>query len=340
MKINITPHPTREGWYYLEYRPDGYKGKRERIPVQGYDKACARRDMLEERLANPDRRPETHPRLKDVSAEYLLWLEKYRAAKTVYNKRYRLNDHIIPALGNYRVRELSQRILDDYGRDMATGSYRSDLYHLLALITWMVKRGYARPLDWKPEIPEYRPPVKTIPAPEDILAFLEAIPKEDQRLLFSLMLYTGLRWNEATRLRWENYQGDTLRLADTKTKVQERIYIPEHLQSWFSSNKKAEGWIFSHNGTKPYSNIQRALDQAEAVTGIKMTPHLFRHASATLLYQISNDLYAVKNHLRQSRITTTEIYTRYSVERSRQAVQSLAVHLDNLKNPSIPDEQR
>lgn len=340
MRINITPHPTREGWYYLEYRPDGYKGKRERIPVQGYDKACARRDMLEEQLANPDRRIETHPRLKDVSAEYLLWVEKYRAPMTQRNKRQRLNEHIIPALGHYRVKELSQRILDDYGRDMAKGSYRDDIYHLLALITWMVKRNYARPLDWKPEIPEYRPPVKTIPAPEDILQFLKRIPKEDQRILFSLMLYTGLRWNEATKLTWQDYQGDSFRLATTKTKVQERIFIPEHLQQWFRDNQKESGWIFTHNGKKPYSNIQRALDRAEKETGIKMTPHLFRHASATILYQISNDLYAVKNHLRQSRITTTEIYTRYSVERSRQAVQSLAVHLDNLTIPANPDEQR
>lgn len=340
MRVNITPHPTKPGWHYVEYRPNGYKGKRERLPFSSYEAACIRRDQL---LAQHDEPTvqELTPRLKDVKAEYLLWVEKYRSKSTLDNKRCRLNGHIIPGLGDFRVKDLTQRILDDYSKTMATMSYRDDIYHLLALITWMTKRRYCKPLDWKPEIPEYRQPIKTIPAPEDILLYLEAIRDEDKRTLFSLMLYTGLRWNEARHLRWEDYQEDSLRLSVTKTKVQERIYIPENLQQWFRDHCKPAGWIFIAKGRKaPYVNLQKALLAAGEATGIKMTPHLFRHASATLLYEISEDLYAVKNHLRQSRITTTEIYTRYSIQRSRKAVNSLVVHMDKIKTPITIENEK
>lgn len=339
ISINIVPHPTRKGSYYVEYRPDGYKGKRVRQIFNNYGEACAWREQLLEQYANPNRRVESsQPRLKDVYQEYLLWVKQNKAPATHQNKRCRLEDHIIPALGHLRARDLSQRVLDGYGKGIAKATYRDDVYHILAMVGWMVKRKYAKALDWKPEIPEYRQPIKSIPAPEDILLFLEKLKKEDHRVLFSLMLFTGLRWNEVTHLTWEDYQGDSFRLVVTKTKVQERIYIPDQLQQWFSDNKKDAGWVFSWNGKAPYKNLQGALAKAEKETGIKMTPHLFRHASATLLYQLTNDLYAVKNHLRQSRITTTEIYTRYSVERSRQAVKSLSVHLDNLKKPANAHE--
>lgn len=331
MNINITPHPTREGCYYVEYRPDGYKGKRIREPYESYGDAVTRREKLLDQFANPNRRIESHPRLKEIYQEYLVWVDANKAPATRQNKHCRLERHIIPALGHWRVRDLTQRVLDDYGRGMARASYRDDIYHLLALVSWMVKRRYAKPMDWKPEMPEYRSPVKSVPAPEDILLFLEKIKREDHRILFSLMLYTGLRWNEVTNLTWGDYQGDSFRLATTKTKIQERISIPDQLQPWFVANKKETGWVFSWNGTAPYKNLEKALQFAEKETGIHMTPHLFRHASATLLYQITNDLYAVKNHLRQSRITTTEIYTRYSVEQSKTAVNKLSVHLDNLK---------
>lgn len=332
MKVNITKHPSRDGWYYVEYRPDGYQGKRERIPVEGYDSACRRRDEIQSRYDAPAEPKQTHPRLKDVVREYLGWVELYKSAATAGNKRCRLLMHVIPKLGDLRVRDLSQRALDEYGRGMAKGSYRDDIYHLLALVTWMVRRHYAAPLTWKPEIPSYSAPVKTIPAPEDILRWLDAIPKESYRVLFAMMLYTGLRWNEVTHLRWEDYQGDSFRLSTTKTKKQESIYIPDHLQPWFEGSKKVEGWVFTVTGKAPVRNLQRVYWRATKETGVYMSPHLLRHASATMLYDLTGDLYAVKHHLRQSRITTTEIYTRYSIAKSKQAVSGIVVHMAKHRN--------
>jgi integrase len=329
MKANIINHPTHPGHYYLEYRPNGSKGKREREPFDTYNAAYVRKQELER--SHKLETPVVHPRLKDVYEEYLSWVDDNLAMASRENKRRRIVKHIIPGLGQYRVRELSQTIFDTYGKGMAKGSYLTDIYCIMAMITWMVKRKYAVALDWKPERPEYHRPVKNIPAPEDILIFIDHIPKENQRVLFSMMLYTGLRWHEATYLRWEDYRTDRLRLSTTKTKVPQTIYIPGELQPWFKDNQKKEGWIFTAWGRAPYKNLQHVLSNIYKETGIKMTPHLFRHASATLLYQMDNDLYAVKQHLRHSRITTSEIYTRYSIERSRKATSDLFLHINTYK---------
>lgn len=87
---------------------------------------------------------------------------------------------------------------------------------------------------------------------------------------------------------WELMENvrDSFRLTTTKTKIQERISIPDHLQKWFEDNRKDSGWIFTWKGDAPYKNLEKALQRAERETGIHMTPHLFRHASATLLYKL------------------------------------------------------
>lgn len=327
MKINITPHPTKEGWYYLEFRPNGSNGKRVRIPIEGHDNATSERDKLQTLHTRVKPLTTPHLTIAEAAPKYLEWVKQYRAHSTYQNKRARFEIHLVPGLGHLRIANLTQVILDAYGKNMASASYRDDLYHLLALISWMTKRNYCAPLGWKPELPQYSAPVKSVPAPDDILKFIELIPKPDQKTLFSMMLYTGMRWNEVAHLRWENYEGDSFRVVKVKTKKQIKKYIPAHLQQWFKDNQKPEGWVFTHNGRKPYVNLERMLKIVGEKVGIKMTPHLFRHTSATLLYQATGDLYQVKHHLQHSRITTTEIYTRYSIEESKASITALEKHL-------------
>ena len=46
------------------------------------------------------------------------------------------------------------------------------------------------------------------------------------------------------------------------------------------------------------------LDAIAQKVGLKINPHLLRHASATLLYEATGDIYAVQHHLRHSKVVT------------------------------------
>jgi len=337
--MSYRPHPTRPGWYYVEYRPHGYKGKLERLPVEGIDKAIE----LDARLKGRTRQtaaPQTmHPKIKDVVDQYLLWVKGNQSPATYRNKHNRLTRYIIPAMGDCRVRDLSQTILDDYAAQHSRAVYKVDHNCLMALVGWMIKRKLAAPLTWKPEAVSISPKVRTIPAPADILRMLAAIPKEDQRMLFTLILFAALRWSEARLLRWENVNVKTglIRIAEVEGGTEDVTPIPEVCRPWFEANQQAEGWVFrsSKKPGKPYFRLDFTLNAACDAVGIPhINPHLLRHASATLLYQATGDIYAVQHHLRHSKVATSQIYTRYSVEQKRIGMDRLIEHVLNNKKPA------
>lgn len=328
MKVSIRPHKTNTGWYTIDYRPDGVKGRREREHYESYEAAMAQKNALEGEPLKAE--TATHPRLKDIANEYLAWSKKHQAAATYETKKCRLNRHILPVLGDRRVKDLSQRLLDSYGANMAKGSYRGDIIQIMALVEWMVKRQYCKPLDWRPEIPSYSAGIKHIPRAQDILRCIEALPQEQHRIACMLMLYAGLRWNETRNLRWENYRKGEILLKVTKTKQTEIVSVPEPCKEWFEAHK-GEGYIFSVDGGKTHlCNLQRPLKAAEKASGVHMTAHMFRHASATFLYELTEDIYAVQHHLRHSRVTTSQVYTRYSAARRRGSVEALVGMMDKV----------
>lgn len=337
MKVSMRPHKTLPGWYTLDYRPNGAKGKREREHYESYDVAMAQKTILE---GGPLQQDTVHPRLADVVDEYLAWCADNLSDSTLDGKRRRLKKHIIPAIGQFRVKDLNQRVLDGYFKGRSKSVRLVDLSHIKALIRWMVQRRYAAPLTWEPEVPKYNPRVKQLPLPEDIIAFVNSLKKPIHREACWLMLQSAVRWGELQHLRWERYReakpilveeegrayGVWVRMGEillnkTKTDQDEPITFP--ITPWWDENRKAEGYIFSVRHGGMMSAINRRLKEHSDRTGIKMTPHMFRHACGTYLYEQTGDIRAVQMQLRHSKLSTTEIYVRKSVVRKRESSKTL-----------------
>jgi integrase len=157
--------------------------------------------------------------------------------------------------------------------------------------------------------------------------------------VFTLILFTGLRWSEAAMLRWENVdlKAGILRIAEVENDKTDVVPIPAMIMDWLKANRKLGGWVFP--GRKPGTHITRldgSLNAACKLVGIKVNPHLLRHASATLLYQATGDIYAVQHHLRHSKVATSQIYTRFSVEQRQASMGKLINHVFNKKEPAKP----
>jgi len=343
MKVNITKHPTRPGWYYVDYRPEGANGKRCRDPVEGYEKAVSYKRQLEAASSEPDTRLQTQPRIKDVVDEYLAWVKRNQAPATYDNKVIVFRAAIIPHFGEYRVKNLSQRVYDDFHVRMGEKRKAIILYqaYLGAMIKWMHERGMAPKLDFTPGVLKYHRPVHTIPHPEDMDKVIDAVQGEDKQILFKLMLLSGMRWNEASNIRWEqiDLKAGSIRLVESLQESNDVVPIPDPLFSWFKANKKLGGWVFLNPQTVtekrpeglPYGSLKKCLKNACDNVGVHIHPHLFRHASATYLYAATGDIKAVQAHLRQKDIRSTLIYIKYTIDQVKTGQKALILHMNKMK---------
>lgn len=332
--MSIEKHPTKQGFFYVKSYPNGRKGKPSRDLVEGYANAQALDASIKERKQSLSPASSVHPRMSDIVDEYLRWAKVNLRKVTYINKERRLERYIIPALGHLRVKELQQRDLDAYAATRNAWTYDTDYRIFMAMITWMIKRRYADRLTWIPEKKSVKAKVKTVPHPADIMQAIESIPKEQHRVMFSLMLFTGLRWNETRLLRWENVDINTgTIIVDEAKTTPDVIIIPEPIREWFEAHRIDSGYVFeSLRKGKPYVRLQNVLMRAGVVAGIHLTSHVFRHASATYLYEATNDIYQVQAHLRHTRVTTTEIYARMSVSRRNKAVGTILDYVANNQN--------
>jgi integrase len=334
--MSIEKH-SRPGWFYVKHYPGGRNEKPERLPIEGFEAAVALDNSLKSHKTTPA--TSTFPKLKDAVDSYLLWArgdgdaKKRKLAPATYETRERrLERFIIPHFGKYRVRDLNQTIFDEYAKTVAKWTYYVDLISVMALIKWMVKRKQAEPLTWCPEPVTGNHAVKSVPHPSDLFKVIDSVPKETHRMLFRMMLYTGLRWNEAKNLLWEDVDmnAGTIRVKEIENAAQDIIFIPEPLREWLKSNMKASGLIWEGRGQgKPLRSLNRILLAAGQTVGLEhVTSHTLRHASGTYLYEQTQDLYAVQKHLRHKDIATTQIYAKMSVSRRKSSVASIVDYME------------
>jgi site-specific recombinase XerD len=75
--------------------------------------------------------------------------------------------------------------------------------------------------------------------------------------------------------------------------------------------------------------VTKAVAQAGRRLKMHLHPHLFRHTYATRLHELGVDLLVIQELLGHESVATTEIYTRVSSARQRQAIQALEGCLPN-----------
>jgi len=307
--------------------------------------------------------PLKNPTINAILPEYLTWMRNHRAVKTVKDIELTLKK-LQPHFGHYPVNRITRSLIEDYislrkkaGRVTAQGKrigeikpsgINKELAYLSSIISWMVEQEYSYPLPFKIKKLKSRRPLPQIPTPAKIEAFLSALGKHDpmQEALAGILYDNGLRWSEAANLRWEmiNWEsgsinvkgkGDKERMAFLSDRCR-RLLSP----AWAKAGKgEASGWIFPSPVTgEPYSNQKKAWATAGRLAGVKINPHLLRHAYATFTLEATGDLRAVQVELDHASSRTTEIYTHISQARRREINQQRQEYLDKAKREYDQDK--
>ncbi len=321
--MSVEKRNTKRGGYYVKWYPEGRKKPCKRIPFDDRGEAVECDNMLKEREGKAA--VTVFPRLEQCLDDYLRWAKGNLAPATYSTRERRLEKYLIPFFGKYRVADLSQQILDQYRATVGHCTYHTDLNALLALIAWMRKRGYCdNVLHFTPERPKMNPRKQVFPKFERMIEAIESMEKEIHRVMFYLMLFNALRWNEVRNILWENVHlnDGVYKLAETD--IQDLIPIPAPILPWLKANRKESGPVFEGRAKgQPYAYLWKVWLKAGETIGLRVTSHTFRRCAANHLYKMTGDIHLVQRLLRHKKVQTTLRYIEQSAEAAERGVTML-----------------
>lgn len=149
-------------------------------------------------------------------------------------------------------------------------------------------------------------------------------------IMLELMYSSGLRVSELVRLKLSDLnleagfirvkgKADKERIVPIAQRTVERVkkYLAELRPKLLK--KEASQYVFLNNRGQPMTR-QRFWQNLKAmgkIAGIDVTPHMIRHSFATHLLEGGADLRSLQKMLGHSSISTTQIYTKVSMDRLR-----------------------
>lgn len=166
--------------------------------------------------------------------------------------------------------------------------------------------------------------------------FISYVDDEVYRNLFDILYFCGLRKGEVLSLRWDNIdliegtitidssaskivgRGQVVKAPKTKNSYR-TIYIHETLKKELLNYYISEKIKYSYNIKKHFvfggikmigfSTLDRRFKKYKEKAKVSdMNLHGFRHSHATMLLELTNDIYNVSKRLGHDNMETTEIY--------------------------------
>jgi integrase len=157
--------------------------------------------------------------------------------------------------------------------------------------------------------------------------------RETIRDYLLLVLFTGLRREEAARMTWNNVdlKARTLKVTDTKNHQDHTLPLSDFLFDLLQQRKNnaINEFVFQRaNGTGYISEQRKQLAKIIKESGVSFTIHDLRRTLVTIAESLDISAYAVKrlvNHKMSSDITAGYIVT--DVERLRQPMQKITDYM-------------
>lgn len=162
---------------------------------------------------------------------------------------------------------------------------------------------------------------------------VSALANETLRDYLLLLLFTGLRRQEAAKLQWKQVDlaAKTIRIIDTKNNQEHTLPLPDYLYELLKRRQQnaTNEYVFPGTGKggyiiEPRKQIAKVIEQ----TGIHFTIHDLRRTFVTVAESLDISAYAVKkliNHKLTSDVTAG--YIMMDVERLRKPMQMISDYL-------------
>ena len=159
---------------------------------------------------------------------------------------------------------------------------------------------------------------------------VHALGSDTQRDFLLLLLFTGLRRNEAASLRWANVDFKDKTFTIQKTKNGDPLVLPmsAFLFGLFERRRKRYGnyeFVFPGPGKHGYlAEPKKGIYKVIAATGIQFTCHDLRRTFLTIAESLDISSYALKRLVNHRMTSVTEGYIIMDVERLRAPAEKIA----------------
>ncbi|ASJ04916.1 site-specific tyrosine recombinase/integron integrase [Thermococcus barossii] len=180
-----------------------------------------------------------------------------------------------------------------------------------------------------PKVPRSLPKALTR---EEVRKLLSVIPptRKRDRLIFLLLYGAGLRVSELCNLKKGDvdFERSLIVVRGGKGAKDRVVPIPAFLLGEIKS------YLEGRNDDSEYLIVEDRREKKDRITpntvwyllrkygekaGIKVTPHMLRHSFATHMLENGVDIRAIQELLGHSNLSTTQIYTKVTVEHLRKA---------------------
>lgn len=355
----VNPHKTIKGAWIIDYwAPNLDKPKNKKTgkhPLKRkfenyfgpYEAAVSHWSMLSQK--HRQTQIIGNPKLNDIIPEFLDFVELNKS-KGYYKSICWAMKKIKPFFGKYPVSHLTFELIEEFKRKHRDTPAHTNqcLRYLKIIINWAVRQKKAQPLPFKITLLPHTEKLPQPPSPTEFLLIMETVRENFKKCgtspeyranveaLIQLIYATGLRFNEAATLQWENLRWEDGRclVTNTKTKVQRFCIFPQEtltlIEPYRYKDKKRtifkRGYIFPNPNTgKPFTRLNRCLKNAAEQHGIPLRgPHDLRHAAGTDTLDATGDLRATQDLLGHADIRQTQRYTQIALKRQQRIAQLTA----------------
>ncbi|MGZ9812610.1 site-specific integrase [Pseudoroseicyclus sp. H15] len=126
------------------------------------------------------------------------------------------------------------------------------------------------------------------------------------RTAYEVALGTGQRIGDCIKMRWEDFDGEFMRVVQEKTGADLWIFCPSRLRSYLDTLQKRGAYILAKNLTQPLGKrqVQAAIEEAREGIGVltgpgRLVPHGWRYTAAVQLSEAGcsdSEIQAVTGH--------------------------------------------
>ena len=180
-----------------------------------------------------------------------------------------------------------------------------------------------------PKVPRSLPKALTR---EEVKRLLSVIPptKQRDRLIVLLLYGAGLRVSELCNLKRSDvdFERSLIVIRGGKGAKDRVVPVPgflmEAIKSYLKTRTDSSEYLLVEEGRREKDRISTKtvwylLRKYGQKAGVKVTPHMLRHSFATHMLENGVDIRAIQELLGHSNLSTTQIYTKVTVEHLRKA---------------------
>lgn len=325
----------KSGIYYIYFKKGD--GKKTRASTKTRYKKEALKFLNDFEKKVKQKSNSTSITLNELKIKYLGIMEKNLQPKSWRLSRSSLEKFIEVVGGDTQLKNINKPMAESFILNIYQRAKFSALLHLRHL-----KAVFNKAIEW--EYLEEKNPFQgiKIKAPQNYPLFISSneleivIEKEPDpilSILFRVAFFTGMRLSEIINLEWNDINME-LKLISvknksdfiTKSKKERIIPMNNAVYNMLSKMEKKCNFIFSKNLVKLNDDfVSKSFKKCVRLTQLnpKIHFHSLRHSFASALVQKGASLYAVKELLGHSSISTTQIYSHHSTSSLTNAIELL-----------------